>query len=88
MARSTKKGMCSADLRERKRLLRRFVPKLSFQKRPTDGQEGAEPPFVLPPAPRLHLPSVPFSVKAHWRPKIPTDVTNYMLLLIRTEAGW
>lgn len=81
-----KEGMCSADLRKRNRLLRRFVPKLSFQKRPTDGQEEVEPPFVLPPPPRLHLPSVPFSIKAHWRPKIPTDVTNDMQHVFRSEC--
>lgn len=55
-----------------------FVPKLSFQKRPTDGYGEEEPPFLLPPPPLLHLPSVPISTKAHWRPKIPTNVINNM----------
>lgn len=51
-----------------------FVPKLSFQKCCT-GRQGEEEALVRLLQPHLlQLPSVPMSTKAHWRPKIPTNV--------------
>lgn len=63
---------------------RLFVPELSFQKRPTDGQGEEEPPFLLPPPPIPRLPSVPISTNPQWRPKIPTAVMSNMSPVFRT----
>lgn len=46
-----------------------FVPQLSFQKHPTDGQGEEEPPFLLPPPLLPRLPSVPTSTNPQWRPE-------------------